>query len=163
MTSPRSAASGWVSSTVVATTDAVQRLQRQGHSTGLDPGQVENIVDDRQDVGRGLRDAVKRLVPSVGRQVEGLQTLGESGYRLQRRSQLVAERGDKLRFCVVRSLGRLAGHFGSVARLAFAHRTVVGNGDRGQVSEATHQLALAVVGFVRPTVVHGEGADDPRL
>ena len=81
----------------------------------------------------------------------------------KRGAEFVADRRDELRLRVVRPLRRLASQFCDVAGFAFARRAVVGDGDRGEVGEATDQFAFVLVGFVWSAVVDGERADDPRL
>ena len=65
---------------IVAPTDEdSDDVEVDRHRPGLDPGEVEHVVDDRQDVLRRESDAVECVVALVGRQVECLQVLGEAG------------------------------------------------------------------------------------
>ena len=97
------------SSDAAITSCASTSLELDRHRAGLDPGQVEHVVDDRQDVCG--REPMPSSASSalLGRQVERLQVLGEAGDRLQRRAQLVAERRDELRLGEVGALGRSGG------------------------------------------------------
>ena len=98
-----------VSSTASPTMSAGRhRRHHQFEVAGLDPGDVEYLVDQIEQMTTGPQDVVHRLGLLVGKLVH-LQELGEAEDRIERRPQLVAHPGQKLALGPTGSFGRLPG------------------------------------------------------
>ena len=76
----------------------VEAAELQLHPPGLDLGQVEDVVDERQQVAAGGQDVVEVLLLLVVELAEQplQQHLGEADDRVERRAQLVRHVGQEL-------------------------------------------------------------------
>src|SRR5215468_8352493 len=74
-----------------------ERLRGQLEPSGLDLGEVEQVVDDRQKMARGLRRPLERLalllIQRAENPVDQKRRVAEHG--VDRRSELVARRGEE--------------------------------------------------------------------
>src|SRR5262249_15777363 len=70
----------------------------------LDLGEVEHLVDQSEEVGASAVHAVERLQRLIGAEAGGVryQHVGEPDDGIERRAQLVADAGDKLRLVLAR-------------------------------------------------------------
>ena len=80
------------------------------HLAGLDLGEVEDVVDQREQVPAGAQHALERLELVFPLQVARVlvQHLGDADDRVQRRAQLVRHVGQELRLVLARRLQLLA-------------------------------------------------------
>ena len=140
----------------------VDHLREQRQHTGVQPGQVLGVVDEREQVGGRAVDVVERLGPSGAVEVEGAEQLGEPGDRLQRRAHLVADPGEEVRRGAGVLLGGAARHLRLQPGAAFQLQPGVLHRHRRQVGEAVDQPSLPLARPVRVRVVDGEGAHDLR-
>jgi hypothetical protein len=134
------------------------RLDGELLPPGLDAGDVEHLVDQRQQVLAGRQDVLHRLVPAR-LELGALQQLGEAQDAVQRRAQLVAHAAQELALGDVRALGLLAGRVrlgvglpqrldrlparGDVA--AVEHQPVAGAGRREGAPERLQPAPLPVL------------------
>jgi hypothetical protein len=143
-------------------TVGVDIAQLDRHGPRLDACKVEDVVDDRQDVVRGEPNALERGATLIWRQVECLEVLREAGDRLQRRPQFVAQRGNELRLCEIGAFGALPGEVGLVTCRSFAGGVLVLDGERRDMCKSANELSVAIIRFVRCSVVDGKCAHDLR-
>ncbi len=73
----------------------MDRLERQRHRPGLDPRDVEHLVDELEQVPAGLDDLLDGLV-LVGLHVVEREQLAEADDRVERGAQLVAHAREEL-------------------------------------------------------------------
>jgi len=105
----------------------VDRLRREQQAARLDPGDVEHLVDEVQEVAAALQDVVDGLGLLLG-EVLALEELPEADDRIERRPELVAHAGQELALRPVGGLGRVAGAAQGLLGLT-------PGGDVGQVGE----------------------------
>ena len=79
----------------------------QLHPPGLDLGEVENVVDQREQMPARAEHAIERLEVLLERLGILPQHLGDADDGVERRAQLVAHVGEELRLVLAR-LGELA-------------------------------------------------------
>ena len=82
-------------------------IQVQLHSSGLDLGEVENVVDQGEQVAARAEHAIERFEVLLRRLGILAQHLGDADDGVERRAQLVAHVGEELRLVLAR-LGELA-------------------------------------------------------
>src|SRR2546422_63590 len=80
------------------------RLGRQRQLAGLDPRDVEDLVDEGQEVSPPLGDLLDTLAIRRPFDFE-LQELGESENRVERGPELVAHPGEELALGPIRTIG----------------------------------------------------------
>src|SRR5438093_362998 len=80
------------------------RLGRQRQLAGLDPRDVEDLVDEGQEVSPSLGDLLDALAIRRPFDLE-LQELGESENRVERGPELVAHPGEELALGPIRAIG----------------------------------------------------------
>ena len=87
-----------------------ERLDVELHLARLDLGEVEDVVDEREQMPAGAQHALERLDLVVPLQVARVlvQHLGDADDGVQRRAQLVRHVGEKLRLVLARRLQLLA-------------------------------------------------------
>ena len=123
------------------------RLEGQGHGAGLDPGDVEHLVDELEQVAAALEDLAHGLDLGLVQLLQ-LEELGEAEDRVERRAQLVAHAGEELALGPVGPLGVVLGHA----------QGVVGAAPLGDVLGDAEQVGgLAVVAEERDLA----GVQDP--
>ena len=118
----------------------IHRLLLHVERAGFEAGDVEQVVDHRQQVPAGGADAADAFALHVGQRPLGieLQHLGEAEDGVQRRAQLVAHAGDEF---AARAIGAL----GQRARLQGG----AGAGPVGDIAPARHRALAAAVGLAR--------------
>jgi hypothetical protein len=86
----------------------VHRLQLKVHHPGLNLGQVQNVVDQREQVLTAGEDVPDVLLLTLGQlaQQPVLERLGEPDHRVQGGTQLMGHRGQELRLHPARMLQR---------------------------------------------------------
>ena len=84
-------------------------LQQELEIARLDPGDVENLVDQVQEVTAGPHDVADGLTVVI-RQFVHLEELREPQHAVERRTQLVAHARQELALGLARLLGRFDGH-----------------------------------------------------
>ena len=126
---------------------SVHRLLLHVERAGFQTGDVEQVVDHRQQMPAGGADAADAFALHVGQRPLGveLQHLGEAEDGIQRRAQLVAHAGDEF-------AARVVGAFGQRASL----QSGAGAGPVGDVAPARHRAVAAAVGLAR----HGMALED---
>ena len=106
------------------------------HPSRLDLGQVEDVVDEREEVSRRLQDVaqvIRLLFVDLAEQPLG-QHLGEADDRVQRRAQLVRHVGEEFALVPARRLELAA------LLLDLAEQPRVLDGQRGLRRERLHEL-----------------------
>ena len=144
----------------------------------LDPGDVEHLVDQREEVLSGLDDVERRLALGVGRGLH-VEQLREAEHSVERRAQLVAHAREELVLGPVCLLGADAGELevfeqpgalGDVAGAGHDGRRVrLVGGEAGQLRVEDRPVtaggagAVLDVGALGLAVEHPvEGLDDAR-
>ncbi|MGA2927413.1 MAG: hypothetical protein ABSG43_15740 [Solirubrobacteraceae bacterium] len=134
------------------------RLNGDRHLAGLDPGEVEHLVDQREQLVAGLED-LSDVLALARRESFYLQHLAKADDRVQRRAQLVAHPCQELALGAVRAL-RPRG------RLEQLEAFALGAALSGDVLDCAQIAARACSLLVRQGV-HGALApvagDDPAL
>src|SRR5690606_23277707 len=82
------------------------RLEREAHAAGLDPGELQDLVDEPEQVPAGLED-MAYVGDLVGSRVAPLEDLREAEYRVEGRAQLVAHPREEVRLRAIRPFGFL--------------------------------------------------------
>ncbi len=122
-------------------------LQLQWQRAGLDPRDVERVVDQRQQVVPGGGDVLQVFIRPGAARCVSLQQLREPEHRAQRRAQLVAHARDE-------GVLRTAGFFGDGASALVAFE-LLDVGDVGRGADDPHRPAGGVA------VEHGIAAVQP--
>ena len=120
-----------------------ERFEVKLHSPGFDLGQVENVVDQREQMARGAQHPVERLDLILAFEVAGVlqQHLGDADDGIERSAQLMAHVGEELRLVLARDLELTA------LLLDFLEQAHVLDGDRSLVGEGgTSSICLSVNG-----------------
>jgi hypothetical protein len=129
------------SGSMVLTTSSMsggRGFQIELHPPGLDLGEVEDVVDQREQVAARAEHAVEGLdVLPQGLRIFP-QHLGDADDGVERGAQLVAHAGEELRLVLAR-LGELA-----ALVLDFIEQPHVLDGDHSLVGEGLDQLDLLV-------------------
>ena len=110
----------------------------QLHPTGFDLGQIENVVDQREQVPARTEHAIERLGVLLQRLRVLAQHLADADDGVERRAQLVAHVGEELRLVLAR-LREL-----STLVLYFVEQPNVLDRDHRLVREGHDQLNLSV-------------------
>ena len=112
----------------------------QLHAPGLDLGQVEDVVDERQEMLAGGVDVLGVIELFFVELAEHTfdEHLGKADHGIQRGAQFMRHVGQEVRLVLVGQL-QLAAFF-----LDFLEQAGVGDGDRGLVGEGAHQRDLVV-------------------
>jgi hypothetical protein len=116
--------------------------------TGLDLGEVEDVVDQRQQVFAALMDGVDARQLAFAERLVPLQDLREAEDAVQRRAQVMAHVGEERALRLVGDLGALLG--GNRLRGAFAHQVL-------EVVAVAAQLFLGALALVDPGVQRVDG------
>ena len=100
------------------------------HPPGLDLGEVEDVVDQREQVAAGAEHAVERLEVLLERLGVLPQHLGDADDGVERRAQLVAHVGQELRLVLARylELAALVLNFVEQPHVLDRDRRLVGEG-----------------------------------
>ena len=81
-----------------------ERFEMKLHPPGLDLGEVEDVVDQREQVAARAEHAIERLDVLLQRLGILPQHLGDADDGVERRAQLVAHVGEELRLVLARHL-----------------------------------------------------------
>ncbi len=130
-------------------------LELQLHPTCLDLGEVENVVDQREQMTACAEHAVERFGVLLQRLRVLAQHLADADNGVERRAQLMAHIGEELRLMLAR-LGELP-----TLILNFFEQTCVLDRDHGLVCEGPDKLDLLI--RKRPHCCPGQRDDANRL
>ena len=131
-------------------------------ASGLDPGEVENVVDQIEEMGAAGGDRVEGFALLGRQRPVSLEELGIAEHPVQRRAKLVAHVGEELALGLRRGLGRFLG----AAELFLALREAPDSSLTGVVGHRRHdqvrhrEREIAFVGRPRPAIADVLDAHD---
>ena len=134
----------------------IERLPLDGQFTGLDLGQIENVVEDAQQ-GFARRPDVVNHVALIRRQRFPLQQLRHAEHAIHRRANFMAHVGQEL------GLGDIGGLGGIAGLLEFQFVALAGGDvhDRADQPDRATRLVLEHAPGIDPDDVAVTGPNDP--